>query len=69
MIGLLIRKGKNMNTDTIKIICPKCGEEIEANAKFCENCGEKLEAKFCSNCGEKLKANAKFCSKCGTKVE
>jgi len=62
-------KVENTPKKAATIKCPKCGEEIEANAKFCENCGEKLEAKFCSNCGEKLKANAKFCSKCGTKVE
>lgn len=25
-------------------------------------------AKFCSNCGEKLEENAEFCGKCGAKV-
>jgi membrane protease subunit (stomatin/prohibitin family) len=49
--------------------CQSCGEEIDANAKFCPNCGAKQEAKFCPNCGEKITGKAKFCPNCGNKVE
>ena len=44
--------------------CPKCGNELKDNSKFCSSCGEKIEEikpveeevvntpKFCSQCGE-----------------
>ena len=41
-------------------------------AKFCSNCGNKIEAKEgykCSKCGRILKDNEKFCPDCGTKRE
>lgn len=49
--------------------CAKCGALVDANAKFCPECGEKLQAKkFCTNCGAMLNGNAKFCSECGNKL-
>ena len=30
---------------------------------------KKEEAKFCTNCGNKLESASKFCPECGTKVE
>ena len=48
--------------------CPKCGEPIDKGSKFCNNCGEKIEAAaggFCSNCGAQLAPGSKFCSECG----
>jgi membrane protease subunit (stomatin/prohibitin family) len=51
--------------------CPKCGHQNPVGAKFCSNCGEKIEAAagaFCSNCGAQLKPGAKFCSECGQEV-
>lgn len=49
--------------------CPKCGAEINANAKFCPECGEKLpQKKFCSNCGAEVSPTAKFCPECGEKL-
>ncbi len=51
--------------------CPTCNHEIPANAKFCNECGAKVEnqGKTCPN--EKCKrsglpAEAKFCPDCGT---
>jgi len=62
--------------------CANCGAELPANAKFCLECGTKVERKpppapepelvrptNCQNCGAELPANAKFCLECGTKVE
>ncbi len=52
--------------------CSKCGAEILPNAKFCTNCGERVEApknRICSKCGEKLAEGVKFCTNCGTKVD
>lgn len=49
--------------------CPSCGKTVNANSKFCPECGAKMpEAKFCANCGNKLSAGAKFCPECGTKI-
>lgn len=59
------------STESDKIECPNCGTMIDANAKFCLECGSKIEIKkpaFCSECGEALAPGAKFCSGCGNKV-
>ena len=49
--------------------CPKCGTRNPAGAKFCNNCGEKLDGGgFCTECGTALQPGAKFCSNCGTKT-
>lgn len=49
--------------------CTQCGKPINANAKFCDECGAKQEEKtVCKNCKKVLKAGTKFCSDCGTKV-
>lgn len=56
--------------------CQVCGEEI-GDAKFCNNCGSKVEettieeekAKvFCVNCGKELDEGTEFCNECGTPV-
>lgn len=61
--------------------CSKCGAENEAGSKFCESCGEKLEAPkkttssksssakaVCPSCGKENKKTAKFCEECGTSL-
>lgn len=48
--------------------CPNCNESLPANAKFCLNCGTKINQEiFCNECGCKNPATAKFCSNCGYK--
>lgn len=51
------------------MICKKCGQELPSGAKFCTNCGEKIEEtsefKVCPKCGAKCKKDAKFCTTCG----
>jgi hypothetical protein len=63
--------------------CTRCNTPLKPNAKFCINCGGKVEgrvtgtpsvttpakAKTCSLCGSKLSGTEKFCKWCGTKVE
>lgn len=59
------------NEASDKIECPNCGTMLDGNAKFCLECGNKIEIKkpaFCSECGEALAPGAKFCSGCGNKV-
>ncbi|MBQ6275645.1 MAG: zinc-ribbon domain-containing protein [Bacteroidales bacterium] len=49
--------------------CSKCNAEIDDDAKFCPECGSKIEKfAFCSNCGAKLEEGATFCSNCGEKI-
>ena len=44
--------------------CPKCGQENRQGAKFCDECGGKLEL-VCGQCGKTNRFDAKFCDDCG----
>lgn len=49
--------------------CPNCNSEINDSAKFCPNCGTKIQKKqqqFCSNCGKPLGKGMSLCPYCGT---
>src|SRR3954454_20395133 len=48
--------------------CSKCGAENPAGAKFCMECGERLERR-CPECGAVAPENAKFCMDCGSTLE
>src|SRR5438876_1070649 len=56
-----------------RISCPKCGASNLSNAKFCNECGAKVEAAGetvpCIKCGAQLHAGAKFCVECGSRQE
>lgn len=56
-----------------KTACPKCGSANLANAKFCNDCGAKMETSLqavpCAKCGAQIQAGSKFCNECGMKVE
>lgn len=59
-----------MADQTMKIKCPVCGADCPPEAKFCRNCGTKLEQKaFCKSCGAELVPGAKFCRNCGAAVD
>ncbi len=47
--------------------CPKCGANLPNNAKFCLECGTKLENK-CPKCGTNNSLDARFCPECGEKL-
>ena len=51
--------------------CPACGKQNTAGAKFCADCGGKMEVAQvpCVKCGAKLREGAKFCSECGSTQE
>lgn len=51
--------------------CPNCGKPNVAGAKFCADCGGKMEVAQvpCVKCGAKLREGAKFCSECGASQE
>lgn len=56
-----------------KVACQKCGASNLGGAKFCNECGSKIEpagqTTACAKCGAKLQSGSKFCNECGTKVE
>lgn len=62
---------KNNNTDSMK--CPNCSTVLSNNAKFCIECGMKIEkdvsneTKYCPECSSKNLKDAKFCMECGFK--
>jgi class 3 adenylate cyclase/tetratricopeptide (TPR) repeat protein len=47
--------------------CPKCQFEIPEGAKFCNECGSKLEI-ACSECGKINLLGSKFCNECGHNI-
>jgi class 3 adenylate cyclase len=46
------------------MVCPKCQFENREGAKFCKECGAKLEL-ACPKCGAIIISDSKFCEKCG----
>jgi membrane protease subunit (stomatin/prohibitin family) len=53
------------------VACPSCGKQNVPAARFCADCGGKMEvAKVpCVKCGAELREGAKFCSECGSSQE
>src|SRR5947207_6751930 len=44
--------------------CPQCHAENPERARFCEDCGARLEFQ-CPHCGEAATPGKKFCASCG----
>lgn len=60
-------------TNNQSVTCPKCGNAVPQNAKFCLECGTKIELlsdseMLCPNCGKKT-PKGKFCMECGNKLQ
>ena len=45
--------------------CLNCNAGNVAGARFCQQCGNSLQAPGCSGCGIAKVAGAKFCGNCG----
>ena len=45
------------------MFCPKCGKEIQGNAKFCTSCGEKINVAPANNTWAGLAARLIFTDK------
>lgn len=48
--------------------CSACGEDNSSKARFCAQCGARLELR-CPGCGEPVREGQRFCSACGHKLE
>lgn len=49
--------------------CHKCKVKLNANAKFCHQCGTSTQQKVnCSKCNKSWPADHKFCQSCGNKL-
>ncbi len=51
--------------------CANCGASLQANAKFCNECGAQVmqcESGQCPACGRKNEDGTKFCIECGAKL-
>src|SRR5262249_14879858 len=47
--------------------CPRCQADNDAGARFCEDCGARLEM-ACPSCGTSITPGKKFCRSCGAAV-
>jgi len=65
--GAYANNDQNQNTQS-GLKCPKCGTALKPDAKFCPNCGTKIEqpgTMTCYKCKATISENAKFCPECG----
>jgi double zinc ribbon protein len=55
----------NNDNSIVKVVCNKCGNNINPKgSKFCNKCGFKLQNN-CTNCGNINPENSAFCNQCG----
>ena len=67
-MGRMMSEAMNTaNSAEPKILCPKCGKENPAKAKFCSECGQLLHPIMvkCVKCGKDIPQGTKFCPECG----
>lgn len=62
--------GGNSNQNASSVKCPKCGAMNKEGAKFCFECGAKMQVAkvVCGKCGAENLETAKFCCECGAKL-
>ncbi len=66
--AVAIQEKDNIKQES-KSKCPMCNAEIPDTAKFCPECGYKIDSKTnCPKCGTELQENEKFCPECGFRV-
>ncbi|MEO6390784.1 MAG: SPFH domain-containing protein [Pyrinomonadaceae bacterium] len=58
-------------TTAANVKCPSCQANNLPSAKFCNDCGAKMEVAMvpCVKCGAQLREGAKFCNECGSSQE
>jgi RNA polymerase subunit RPABC4/transcription elongation factor Spt4 len=67
-LGRGLRAGGLAGDSKTMIRCHKCNALVDADAKFCDQCGQSLEKnKPCPQCRELNDPDARFCDNCGYK--
>ena len=69
--GQGVQQQQDGGGQTNTVACPSCGKQNNPSAKFCADCGAKMQVETvpCVKCGAKLREGAKFCSECGSLQE
>jgi class 3 adenylate cyclase len=49
-------------------MCPACGADTDAGARFCPSCGQAL-VEPCPSCGAETRTGAQFCAACGHRLD
>src|SRR5207244_129401 len=49
------------------VTCPACGTPRRPGARFCAECGARLDT-GCPSCGAAVSPDQKFCAECGTRL-
>jgi membrane protease subunit (stomatin/prohibitin family) len=64
-------QGQGQSQNTVTVTCPTCKADNLPSAKFCNDCGAKMQVAMvpCMKCGAELREGAKFCNDCGAKQE
>lgn len=66
--GKIVGKAKGEKDVAAKLDkCPKCKAKLEADAKFCPECGQALIVN-CKKCNVDYPLGTKFCKQCGEKL-
>lgn len=52
------------NDNDAGISCPACGHTNDADARFCNSCGRRIDS-VCPSCGASNAAGSRFCGACG----
>ena len=71
VVGSSMNNAFEQSKEDVSATCDKCGAKLPKNAKFCFECGEKIEEKtvgtiVCPTCGKTV-VKGKFCPECGYK--
>lgn len=56
------------NVPAQSLVCPDCNQQNPVNAKFCNECGEKL-VRICSGCKQVSSNDSNFCNECGSSLD
>ena len=69
MKRLSSEKGGSQEEKPEKLVCSGCGNILKPTAKFCDNCGKKVEKNIvCPQCQTVNNSESKFCINCGNKL-
>lgn len=63
----LIQTRRAAHEQSVK--CDECGSSVEANQRFCSECGSPINHESCPQCGKRIRKGDQFCPSCGNSLE